>query len=86
VANTDAPFLAFNFRSTGADVFSSLEYNYGHPSQLLVTTAVTEPTSIALLVVGLLALGGIGRGGAWWSRGLSGLLRLSGAASDGSNL
>jgi len=86
VANTEAPFLAFNFRSTGADVFSSLEYNYGHPSQLLVTTAVTEPTSIALLVVGLLALGGIGRGGAWWSHGLSGLLRLSGAAGDGSNL
>jgi len=53
VANTHAPFLAFNLRSVGTDVFSSLEYNYGHPSQLLITTAVPEPASIALLFIGL---------------------------------
>ena len=62
VATTDTPFLAFNLRSVGVDVFSSLEYNYGHPSQLLITTAVPEPTSTALLVVGLLVLGRIVRG------------------------
>jgi hypothetical protein len=53
VANTHAPFLAFNLRSVGTDVFSSLEYNYGHPSQLLVTTVAPEPGSIALLLIGL---------------------------------
>lgn len=56
VATANSPYVAFNLRSTGADVFSSLEYNYGHPSQLLVTT-VPEPSSIALIAVGLLALG-----------------------------
>ena len=59
VTSTVAPFLAFNLRSTGTDVFSSLEYNYGHPSQLLVTTAIPEPAPTALLLAGLLALGGI---------------------------
>ena len=54
VANTHAPFLAFNLRSVGTDVFSSLEFNYGHPSQLLITTAVPEPAPIALLLIGLL--------------------------------
>lgn len=62
VAGTNAPFLAFNLRSTGADVFSSLEYNYGHPAQLLITTAVPEPATAALLLTGLLALAGIARG------------------------
>lgn len=56
VASTNAPFLAFNLRSTGADVFSSLEYSYGHPAQLLITTAVPEPATAALLLTGLLAL------------------------------
>ena len=56
VANTHAPFLAFNLRSVGTDVFSSLEYNYGHPSQLLITTAVPEPAPIALLLIGLFLL------------------------------
>ena len=67
VSHTNAPFLAFNLRSTGGDVFSSLEYNYGHPSQLLVTTAVPEPTTVTLLLAGLLTLGGIIRR---WSTGL----------------
>jgi len=35
----EAPFIAFNLRTDGGtDVFSSLEYNYGQPAQLLVTT------------------------------------------------
>lgn len=53
--SANSPYVAFNLRSTGTDVFSSMEYNYGHPSQLLVTT-VPEPCSIALVAVGLLAL------------------------------
>jgi PEP-CTERM motif len=62
VENTHAPFLAFNLRSAGTDVFSSLEYNYGHPSQLLIATAAPEPASIGLVLIGLvLALGGIAR-------------------------
>jgi hypothetical protein len=64
VAGTIAPFLAFNLRTTDTDVFSSLEFNYGHPSQLLVTTtAIAEPAPLALLFAGLLALGGISRRG-----------------------
>lgn len=51
----NSPYIAFNLRSLDTDVFSSLEYNYGHPSQLLVTT-VPEPSSIALIVAGVLAL------------------------------
>lgn len=56
VASTHTPYLAFNLRSTGTDVFSSLEYNYGHPSQLIVTT-VPEPSSMALTIAGLFILG-----------------------------
>ena len=64
VAGTNAPFLAFNLRTTDTDVFSSLEFNYGHPSQLLVTTtAIAEPAPVALLFAGLFALGGISRKG-----------------------
>lgn len=33
-----APYIAFNLRSDDTDVFSSLEYNYGQPAQLLVKT------------------------------------------------
>lgn len=55
IANANSPYVAFNLRSTGTDVFSSLEYNYGHPSQLLVIT-VPEPSSIALVAFGLLGL------------------------------
>jgi hypothetical protein len=62
VATTTAPYLAFNLRSEGPDVFSSLEYNYGHPSQLLITT-VPEPASAALLLAGLLLVGAAKRRG-----------------------
>lgn len=55
VANTKAPFLAFNIRTTGTDVFSSIEYNYGHPSQLHVTS-VPEPGTATLLFGGLAAI------------------------------
>jgi len=60
VASANAPFLAFNLRTTDSDVFSSLEFNYGHASQLLVTTtALAEPAPGALLLAGLFALGGV---------------------------
>jgi hypothetical protein len=55
VSSINSPFVAFNFRSSGTNVFSSLEYNYGHPSQLLITP-VPEPTSIFLVSIGLLAM------------------------------
>lgn len=56
-----SPFVGFNLRTApgGTDVFSSLEYNYGHPSQLTITTIATpipEPSS----VLGFLALGTLG--------------------------
>jgi len=66
VTDTSAPFLAFNLRTTDTDVFSSLEYNYGHPSQLIVTTALAEPAPVALILAGLVALVGIPRRG--WRR------------------
>jgi len=54
VAGAHSPYVAFNLRSTDTDVFSSLEFNYGHPSQLLVT--IPEPSSFALIAAGLLAM------------------------------
>jgi hypothetical protein len=39
VRKVAAPFVAFNLRTdSGTDVFSSTEYNYGTPPQLLVRT------------------------------------------------
>jgi hypothetical protein len=56
VATVDDPYVAFNLRSdTGTDVFSSLEYNYGHPSQLAVT-AVPLPPGIVLIVSAVLGM------------------------------
>jgi hypothetical protein len=55
VSSIKSPFVAFNLRSSGTNVFSSLEYNYGHPSQLLITP-VPEPSSIFLISIGLLAI------------------------------
>ena len=53
LAGARSPYVGFNLRNAaGADVFSSLEYNYGHPSQLRVTL-VPEPTTITLLSTGI---------------------------------
>ena len=60
VNSVNAPFLAFNLRSSdGVDDFSSLEFNYGHPSQLLITFAVPEPPLATLLLAALLAYVGL---------------------------
>jgi hypothetical protein len=50
-----SPFVSFNLRTTGGlDIFSSLEYNAGHPSQLTVT--IPEPATLLLLGLGSLLL------------------------------
>ena len=54
LSSLNTPFVAFNLRSGGVDVFSSLHYNYGHPSELIITTAVPEPSTISLLIMGFL--------------------------------
>lgn len=56
-ANLNTPYVAFNLRSGGVDVFSSLEYNYGHPSELLLTTYVPEPSALGLLAAGAIGVG-----------------------------
>lgn len=66
ILNVSAPYIAFNLRSDDTDVFSSLEYNYGHPAQLVVTLASTvpEPSSgLALLAAALAAFHFIRRRG-----------------------
>jgi hypothetical protein len=57
VASAISPFVGFNLRNSGgSDIFSSIEYNYGHPSQLKVTQA-PEPTVAVLLIAGMGLLG-----------------------------
>ena len=51
VRNVPGEFFGFNLRTdSGGDTFSSLEYNYGKPSRLVVTV-VPEPSTCALLVM-----------------------------------
>jgi hypothetical protein len=49
-------YVGFNLRTEYADVFSSLEYNYGHPSQITVNL-VPEPISSTLFIIGSATLG-----------------------------
>ena len=49
----DTPYVAFVLRSVdGPDVLSSTQYNYGHPSQLTITS-VPEPGTLVLLLAGI---------------------------------
>lgn len=57
-----SPYVGFNLRtdSGGTNVFSSIEYNYGHPAQLIVTSnPVPEPATMFLFVTGIAALAGL---------------------------
>jgi hypothetical protein len=62
---TTAAYVGFDLRSDGTDVFSSLEYNDGHPSQLVATAAVPapvpEPAPAALGLAGLTVLASVAR-------------------------
>jgi hypothetical protein len=61
VRNVPGEFFGFNLRTdSGGDTFSSLEYNYGKPSRLVVTV-VPEPSTYALLVM-------TGTGALWFAR------------------
>ncbi|MBI3347644.1 MAG: PEP-CTERM sorting domain-containing protein [Burkholderiales bacterium] len=56
VKATGSPYLAFVVQSgSGVVVLSSLEANYGHASQLILTQ-VPEPSEAALMAAGLLGL------------------------------
>jgi hypothetical protein len=60
VQGVSSPFVRFNLRTpagaSSGDIFSSLEYNFGHPSQLTVTLT-PEPCTIVLFGLGGLLLG-----------------------------
>lgn len=59
IKNNKSPYIGFNLRSEGTDVFSSLEYNYGHPAQLLITSSspVPEAETYAMMLAGLGLIG-----------------------------
>lgn len=60
VNGLNSPYVAFNLRTTGTDVFSSLEYNDGHPSELLATAAaVPEPANASLMLAAIAAAAGL---------------------------
>jgi PEP-CTERM motif len=52
----NAPYVAFNLRSGGDDIFSSLKWNYGHPSELILTTVVPEPSTLWVLGGGVFCI------------------------------
>lgn len=54
-SSLNAPYAAFSLRSGGVDVFSSRNYNLGHPSELIITT-VPEPSTISLSIIGFLGV------------------------------
>lgn len=60
LSSVTSDFVGFNLRtdSGGTNVFSSLEYNYGSPSQLIVTsvTNIPEPMTALLLLTGMFGL------------------------------
>lgn len=59
--SAEQSYIAFNLRSdTGSAVFSSLEYNYGHPSQLAITP-VPLPGAAWLFAAGLISTFSISR-------------------------
>ncbi|MGD0651597.1 MAG: hypothetical protein ABSA97_10745 [Verrucomicrobiia bacterium] len=64
----NSAYVGFNLRDTGGpDVLSSMEYNYGHPSQLHVTVVPDQSSTWELFVLALGAVGVIG----WRANGKS---------------
>ncbi|MES2676127.1 MAG: PEP-CTERM sorting domain-containing protein [Pseudomonadota bacterium] len=54
INSVSSGYVGFNLRTTDTDVFSSIEYNYGHSAQLNVANvAVPEPSILAIMLLGL---------------------------------
>ena len=60
VDGVHSAYVGFTLHTTGLDIFSSLEYNYGHPSELLATAAaVPEPANASLMLAAIAAAAGL---------------------------
>ena len=60
VDGVHSAYVGFTLRTAGLDIFSSLEYNYGHPSELLATAAaVPEPANASLMLAAIAAAAGL---------------------------
>lgn len=57
VQENSSPYIGFDLISTGTDVFSSSEYNYGNPPELETISAVPLPGAAAMFIGALGALG-----------------------------